>query len=112
LTILLTDAIIATVSLGEGLANLVGLAIADTFTWFVCASHLEIGATSTSVTAIGGHDGVSGLDLLVVEHAVAWVLRALDVAIGLTDARVTLDVEGLADGEVLPIVGALADEIL
>lgn len=106
MSILVASTGVASISCSIGLTNLESLAIDNALARFVCAGHLHVCTACACVATIWGSDGLSWAEFLVVEDAVAGVLRALDGAAGLAHARVAFHVEGLTDREVLTIVDA------
>jgi len=66
--------VIASISGGEGLTDFVSLSVSDAFTRLVGAGHLHVSSTGAGVASIRGRDGLSRLEELIVECALAFVL--------------------------------------
>jgi len=95
------------------LTDFVGLSVSDALAGIVGARHLHgVGIARASVAAIRGRDGLSWLDALVVEGALAWVLGACDLSVLLANASVASHVESLTKRKVLSVVDAFADLVL
>jgi len=93
LAVLVTAAVVAAIAGGEILTDFVGLSVSDAFTRLVGAGHLHVGSTGAGVASVRGRDGLSRLEELVVEGALAFVLRASDHSVLLANASVAFHVE-------------------